>query len=113
MAEVDADHAAVGDDQHVVAVPMAGADPLDGAPHPGRDLRERFATGRRAIERRADPRVVRVPVEGRSEEHTSELQTQSNLVCRLLLEKKKSPARSSATRSRRSTCRSPAPARTA
>src|SRR2546430_10429696 len=29
----------------------------------------------------------------RSEEHTSELQSQSNLVCRLLLEKKKSPSR--------------------
>src|SRR2546430_3333955 len=29
------------------------------------------------------------PSEGRSEEHTSELQSQSNLVCRLLLEKKK------------------------
>src|SRR2546430_8477089 len=28
----------------------------------------------------------------RSEEHTSELQSQSNLVCRLLLEKKKKPA---------------------
>src|SRR2546427_5704081 len=28
--------------------------------------------------------------EDRSEEHTSELQSQSNLVCRLLLEKKKS-----------------------
>src|SRR2546427_8889456 len=28
-------------------------------------------------------------VETRSEEHTSELQSQSNLVCRLLLEKKK------------------------
>src|SRR5688572_33246796 len=36
---------------------------------------------------------LRVAVEGtwlaRSEEHTSELQSQSNLVCRLLLEKKK------------------------
>src|SRR3989475_4869311 len=36
---------------------------------------------------------IRYPVEGgpapRSEEHTSELQSQSNLVCRLLLEKKK------------------------
>src|SRR2546430_7820937 len=36
----------------------------------------------------------KVPLEGnpfqeRSEEHTSELQSQSNLVCRLLLEKKK------------------------
>src|SRR6266567_9197125 len=29
------------------------------------------------------------PNPGRSEEHTSELQSQSNLVCRLLLEKKK------------------------
>src|SRR2546430_9617155 len=29
------------------------------------------------------------PREDRSEEHTSELQSQSNLVCRLLLEKKK------------------------
>src|SRR2546430_11777727 len=29
---------------------------------------------------------------GRSEEHTSELQSQSNLVCRLLLEKKKKRA---------------------
>src|SRR2546427_7466292 len=30
-----------------------------------------------------------VPARRRSEEHTSELQSQSNLVCRLLLEKKK------------------------
>src|SRR2546430_12315440 len=29
----------------------------------------------------------------RSEEHTSELQSQSNLVCRLLLEEKKTPTR--------------------
>src|SRR2546430_11176532 len=32
----------------------------------------------------------------RSEEHTSELQSQSNLVCRLLLEKKKTTQRPSA-----------------
>src|SRR5688572_32388544 len=31
------------------------------------------------------------PASSRSEEHTSELQSQSNLVCRLLLEKKNSP----------------------
>src|SRR2546430_6317451 len=31
----------------------------------------------------------KLPRKGRSEEHTSELQSQSNLVCRLLLEKKK------------------------
>src|SRR2546430_8076460 len=34
-------------------------------------------------------RVKLLPDSGRSEEHTSELQSQSNLVCRLLLEKKK------------------------
>src|SRR2546430_13757855 len=32
---------------------------------------------------------IQVKVAARSEEHTSELQSQSNLVCRLLLEKKK------------------------
>src|SRR5256885_13197543 len=31
---------------------------------------------------------IRVPKKGRSEEHTSELQSPCNLVCRLLLEKK-------------------------
>src|SRR2546430_6440410 len=35
------------------------------------------------------------PASGRSEEHTSELQSQSNLVCRLLLEKKKTQSTSS------------------
>src|SRR2546427_11185942 len=35
------------------------------------------------------PAVRNVTFSGRSEEHTSELQSQSNLVCRLLLEKKK------------------------
>src|SRR2546430_9675695 len=34
----------------------------------------------------------------RSEEHTSELQSQSNLVCRLLLEKKNNTSRSSPDR---------------
>src|SRR2546427_9130488 len=38
-------------------------------------------------------RVVRRVGDERSEEHTSELQSQSNLVCRLLLEKKKKDAR--------------------
>src|SRR2546428_10075717 len=36
-----------------------------------------------------DPRRDEVEDEGRSEEHTSELQSRSDLVCRLLLEKKK------------------------
>src|SRR2546430_10459881 len=39
------------------------------------------------------------PLEHRSEEHTSELQSQSNLVCRLLLEKKKNTDAPAATRS--------------
>src|SRR5688572_32200370 len=33
--------------------------------------------------------AMSAPIRARSEEHTSELQSQSNLVCRLLLEKKK------------------------
>src|SRR5438270_1404334 len=39
------------------------------------------------LHERACPRPR--PLDVRSEEHTSELQSQSNLVCRLLLEKKK------------------------
>src|SRR5205085_10872867 len=35
------------------------------------------------------PKSIKQHGEHRSEEHTSELQSQSNLVCRLLLEKKK------------------------
>src|SRR5688572_31874056 len=38
---------------------------------------------------RAPSACFRSPTAPRSEEHTSELQSQSNLVCRLLLEKKK------------------------
>src|SRR2546430_9263547 len=40
---------------------------------------------------RTAPIVDFYSVSSRSEEHTSELQSQSNLVCRLLLEKKKQP----------------------
>src|SRR2546430_12385142 len=39
--------------------------------------------------RLAKPAAPPAPPGRRSEEHTSELQSQSNLVCRLLLEKKK------------------------
>src|SRR5438034_6131837 len=44
--------------------------------------------------RHNDPRI------SRSEEHTSELQSHSDLVCRLLLEKKKNKSRSRKTRLR-------------
>src|SRR5205085_8893247 len=43
----------------------------------------------RAVPRCRTPRARARRRDGRSEEHTSELQSQSNLVCRLLLEKKK------------------------
>src|SRR2546427_8390047 len=48
-------------------------------------------TGPRARPDRGRPEqeIVRIRRVFRSEEHTSELQSQSNLVCRLLLEKKK------------------------
>src|SRR5688572_13648136 len=42
-----------------------------------------------ASRRTRNARASASPLSGRSEEHTSELQSQSNLVCRLLLEKKK------------------------
>src|SRR2546430_16674028 len=54
--------------------------------------RDAHALARQAEAREAQHRVVaEVAAErnARSEEHTSELQSQSNLVCRLLLEKKK------------------------
>src|SRR2546427_5698090 len=63
----------------------------------GGDLRsfQRRAVVRRELRhaKRVGPRQLRLGggefgVERRSEEHTSELQSQSNLVCRLLLEKK-------------------------
>src|SRR5688572_32062440 len=46
------------------------------------------ATRESACQTRPEPKSDS-PARMRSEEHTSELQSQSNLVCRLLLEKKK------------------------
>src|SRR5688572_30943659 len=46
----------------------------------------RFTDARNLI---TQPPAARPGIRPRSEEHTSELQSQSNLVCRLLLEKKK------------------------
>src|SRR2546430_7165979 len=48
------------------------------------------------IPRRCACATSRLKSSLRSEEHTSELQSQSNLVCRLLLEKKKTTDRNSA-----------------
>src|SRR2546430_6541392 len=51
---------------------------------------ERVLDRARLIEQRPPRRRIEPLFGDRSEEHTSELQSQSNLVCRLLLEKKKS-----------------------
>src|SRR5690606_39407126 len=61
----------------VGSCPLAGSQDVAGSDH-----RDRGA-GRRGGEKRME----------RSEEHTSELQSRENLVCRLLLEKKKNHAR--------------------
>src|SRR5207237_8039742 len=51
--------------------------------------RERGGGGRQERRQRGSTTPHRMPVCSRSEEHTSELQSHLNLVCRLLLEKKK------------------------
>src|SRR2546426_8340917 len=86
------------------ALPICGSGRLEVA-LPEVDVDRRARLGRAApqlggVEANAVERV------GRSEEHTSELQSPCNLVCRLLLEKKK-------TRRRASTLPCHAPARTA
>src|SRR2546430_13106503 len=53
-----------------------------------RDLRDVRRRDGRVSSKCSDPDALD-PLDDRSEEHTSELQSQSNLVCRLLLEKKK------------------------
>src|SRR5256886_13550818 len=50
---------------------------------------EQFRTLRSHLYRLREKNPIRTLLVTRSEEHTSELQSQSNLVCRLLLEKKK------------------------
>src|SRR2546427_8622775 len=58
--------------------------PMDAVP-----LESRETTGCEVGMEDMPPPCGVVPPAPRSEEHTSELQSQSNLVCRLLLEKKK------------------------
>src|SRR2546430_10527287 len=54
-----------------------------------REVERRVAGEKYKRQRGCDPPGVGGIQTRRSEEHTSELQSQSNLVCRLLLEKKK------------------------
>src|SRR5262249_58126696 len=56
----------------------------------------------RLVEGMADPQATHAPL--RSEEHTSELQSLTNLVCRLLLEKKKNIKKTTTTKSNDETC---------
>src|SRR2546430_8254320 len=60
-----------------------------GLPRERRELGNRVELPGELAEQGHYPSGVRAAREERSEEHTSELQSQSNLVCRLLLEKKK------------------------
>src|SRR2546430_10147869 len=55
-----------------------------------RDLRNGVRRAAMRLDVRGGPSGIEAG-DKRSEEHTSELQSQSNLVCRLLLEKKKRP----------------------
>src|SRR5438477_6442674 len=63
--------------------PGEGSGPPSGTSHPWSTRCRRTRRGWRSA---AGPRS---PLRSRSEEHTSELQSHVNLVCRLLLEKKK------------------------
>src|SRR2546426_7897275 len=64
------------------ALPISAGEPCGAPAH-------RAARAPQRGPRRARPRHRAPPAHARSEEHTSELQSPCNLVCRLLLEKKK------------------------
>src|SRR5256885_8982425 len=71
-----------------------------------RDL-ARLAVDARRLDAGARPRLpasLRLERGRRSEEHTSELQSPCNLVCRLLLEKKKTPTTRCPAACDRTTC---------
>src|SRR2546427_5279071 len=72
----------------------SGTDRGVGLHGPGRGADGGNGLSRQPQRRAQDPQPARIQEQAgdlvhRSEEHTSELQSQSNLVCRLLLEKKK------------------------
>src|SRR5256886_10771023 len=71
------------------ALPISARPRVAACPRCARVPRARQANGSRLCRRRRLLGYSSVLGARRSEEHTSELQSQSNLVCRLLLEKKK------------------------
>src|SRR5256885_3350410 len=83
-------------------LPLHAALPIPRRPAPRREIArhvgdrddgEPDAVFGRGAAHDGDDHVRRAADEGRSEEHTSELQSPCNLVCRLLLEKKNTTAR--------------------
>src|SRR3989442_1897936 len=62
---------------------------------------------RDGVQDRGGVDFVERPVVQRSEEHTSELQSRPHLVCRLLLEKKKTKRQDPASKTSRTECRAP------
>src|SRR5256885_9000649 len=77
----------------VMAPTSAGADAdADHESAAGRGDERRLSLEEKAVQRKRTRAARKTPVGslGRSEEHTSELQSPCNLVCRLLLEKKNS-----------------------
>src|SRR3712207_7686825 len=70
------------------AVPLLDAGRLPGRPNERSRFPLRRAEG--SVLRRPSSHPTRGDARSRSEEHTSELQSRQYLVCRLLLEKKKS-----------------------
>src|SRR5262249_61952534 len=78
----------------------------DALPICRRERRQRAGAGAglRGDAARRRPRAARGRRRARSEEHTSELQSLTNLVCRLLLEKKKKNQTPKQLRSRAATC---------
>ncbi len=59
---VHADHTAVGDDQHLVAVGMGRGNVVDRPDDARAHVRERLAAGRRTVERRFEPALVGVTI---------------------------------------------------
>src|SRR5690606_40817137 len=68
--------------------PHGSPRPRPPCPHALRAAPGTAALSRGNVVFRSPQRKLRAPSRGRSEEHTSELQSRENLVCRLLLEKK-------------------------
>src|SRR5260221_8916062 len=77
--------------------------PISGIPTASPTLQEKPRQSR-YVQRAASPQMYRYDLT-RSEEHTSELQSHSDLVCRLLLEKKKRPNKQQGAEKPRSSLR--------